>query len=312
MRGRIKVGVTSWTEKSLLESGWYPKSAHTAEDRLRWYTTQFSIVENDSTYYALPPARNAQLWVDRTPEGFTMNVKAFASLTGHYTDPRRLPADLREALPAALRNERHVYPKDLGDETIHELARRFREGIAPLCTSGRLGLVLFQYPVWFPFSRENQRKILETRELLPGVRIAIELRNETWMNDRHREETLALLRDADLVYTCVDEPQGFPSSVPPIAAATSDIALVRFHGRSASRWNKATASAAERFRYQYSERELREWAPKIQRLADRAETVHVLMNNCYSNYAVTNARQMLALLGEDRRAASRGGAPVAP
>jgi uncharacterized protein YecE (DUF72 family) len=310
MRGEIKVGVTSWTEKTLLESGWYPKSVHTAEDRLRWYATQFPIVENDSTYYALPTERNAQLWAERTPEGFIMNLKAFATLTGHYTDPHRLPADLRDALPPALRDEPHVYPKDLGEPMVREIASRFRAGIEPLRAAGRLGLVLFQYPVWFPCSRENQRRVLETRELLPDVRIAIELRNETWMNDRHRERTLALLRDADLVYTCVDEPQGFPSSVPPIAAATSRVALVRFHGRSAARWNKATSTAAERFRYRYSERELREWTPKIRTLADRADTVHVLMNNCYSNYAVTNARQMAALLeGERSRAA---GASVAP
>lgn len=312
MRGEIKVGVTSWTEKSLLESGWYPKDAHTAEDRLRWYATQFSIVENDSTYYAVPTARNAQLWAERTPEGFTMNLKAFASLTGHYTDPRRLPADLRAALPSALHEEAHVYPKDLGDEMVRELAKRFREAIEPLRAAGRLGVVLFQYPVWFPCSRENQRKVVETRELLPDVRIAIELRNETWMNERHRERTLALLRDTDLVYTCVDEPQGFPSSVPPIAAVTSDIALVRFHGRSAARWSKATSSAAERFRYRYSERELREWTPKIRSLADRSEAVHVLMNNCYSNYAVTNARQMIALLREERIGQRHGGASVAP
>lgn len=314
MRGGIKVGVTSWTEKTLIESGWYPKGVHTAEDRLRWYATQFPIVEVDATYYALPSERNSHLWVERTPDGFTMNVKAFATLTGHYTDPKRLPADLREALPATLRAERRVYPKDLGPEMVGEIARRFREGVEPLAAGGRLGLVLFQYPVWFPASRENQRKVLETRELLPDVRIAIELRNETWMNERHRERTLALLRDADLVYTCVDEPQGFPSSVPPIAAATSDVALVRFHGRSKARWNKATTTAADRFRYRYSERELREWTPKIRTLADRADTVHVLMNNCYSNYAVVNAKQLAELLheGRERESTSAHGASVAP
>lgn len=302
MPGRVEVGVSSWTDESLLASGWYPKGAHTAEERLRWYATQFPIVENDSTYYAIPARRQGELWAERTPEGFTMNVKAFASLTGHYTDPRRLPADLRDALPRAVRDKPRVYPKDLGDATMQELARRFREAIEPLRAAGRLGVVLFQYPVWFPCSPENRRRVVETRDLLPDVRVAIELRNETWMNERHRERTTALLRDAGLTYTCVDEPQGFPSSVPPIAVATSDVALVRFHGRSAARWNRGAKSARERFRYLYPETELAEWVPKIRRLADDADVVQVVMNNCFSNYAVTNARQMTELL---ERAPSR-------
>lgn len=310
MAGLVKVGVTSWTEKTLVASGWYPKGIHTAEERLRWYATQFSIVENDSTYYAVPPASQGRLWAERTPEGFTMNVKAFALLTEHYTDPRRLPPDLRDALPAAVRGKPHVYPRDVGEEMIHEIARRFREMIAPLHEAGRLGVVLFQYPVWFPSSPENYRRLAATRELLPDVRVAIELRNATWMNERHCERTLALLRDHGLVYTCVDEPQGFVSSVPPVAAATSDIALVRFHGRSASRWKRTASTASERFRYRYSEKELREWVPKIRRLSDEASTVHVLMNNCFSNYAVTNARQMIELLRS--REERLGRTPVAP
>ncbi|MBN9166806.1 MAG: hypothetical protein BGO98_14515 [Myxococcales bacterium 68-20] len=296
MAGVIETGVTSWTEKSLVQSGWYPKGARSSEGRLRYYASQFPIVENDSMYYALAPPERAELWVERTPPGFTMNVKAFASLTEHYTDAKRLPVDLRALLPDELRDEPHVYPKDLGAEMVDELARRFRASIEPLRSGLRLGLVLFQYPVWFTASRENERKVLHTSELVPGCRVAIEFRNATWMNERHQDRTLALLREGDLVYTCVDEPQGFASSIPPIAVATSDIALVRFHGRSAARWKRRTESASERFRYLYTTDELREWVPPIQRLADEAASVHVLMNNCYSDYAVRNAREMTVLL----------------
>lgn len=296
MPGLVKAGVTSWADRSLVESGWYPKGASTPEARLRFYASQFSIVENDATYYAVPAARQSEAWVARTPEWFTMNVKAFAPLTEHYTDPKRLPPDVRDALPVALRQAPHVYPRDLGGELMREITSRFREGIEPLRAAGRLGVVLFQYPVWFPCSRDNRRRLLAAKELVPGCRVAVEFRNATWMNDRNREPTLALLREAGLVYTCVDEPQGFPSSIPPVAAATSDIAVVRFHGRSAARWNRAARTASERFRYLYSVEELREWVPKIRRLADEARTVHVLMNNCYSSYAVTNAKEMIALL----------------
>jgi uncharacterized protein YecE (DUF72 family) len=305
MQGPVKIGVTSWSDPSLLASGWYPKGVRTAEARLRYYATQFPIVENDSTYYALPDRNRAQLWVDRTPDGFTMNVKAFATLTEHYTDPRRLPADLRNDLSPEVREKRRVYRKDLGGDVVDEIARRFRDAIEPLRSSGRLGLVLFQFPVWFPCAPDNQAEVVATRSLCPGARVAIEFRNATWMNERHREHTLALLRDAGLVYTCVDEPQGFPSSVPPIAVATSDIALVRFHGRSAARWNRSMRSATERFRYRYSERELADWLPRLHALADQADVVHILMNNCYSSYAVRNARQLIELFEAEETPRSR-------
>src|SRR5262249_7544931 len=104
-----------------------------------------------------------------------------------------------------------------------------------------------------------------------------------------------------IVYTCVDEPQGFTSSIPPIAAVTSDLALVRMHGRGAATWNRTAKGASERFRYRYSVNELGQWVPRIQELSRQTDTVHVLMNNCYSDYAVTNARQLRELVETHER-----------
>jgi uncharacterized protein YecE (DUF72 family) len=90
-------------------------------------------------------------------------------------------------------------------------------------------------------------------------------------------------------------PQGFRSSLPPVAEVTSpDLAVVRFHGRDPKAWTKQTVS--ERFRYRYDEDELREWVPKVEQLAGGAREIHALMNNCYSDYATTNAQQLMDLL----------------
>ena len=92
-------------------------------------------------------------------------------------------------------------------------------------------------------------------------------------------------------------PQGFDSSLPSVAAATCpDLALVRFHGRNREAWEQKTETAAERFRYDYPREELAGWAPKIESLAREARETHVIMNNCYENYAVKNARQLADLL----------------
>jgi uncharacterized protein YecE (DUF72 family) len=95
--GQIRVGTAGWTDKSLIDSGWYPAGASNPEQRLRYYATQFPLVEVDSAYYALPAERNAEAWAARTPDGFTFNVKAFSLFTKHPTPVRMLPADLREA-----------------------------------------------------------------------------------------------------------------------------------------------------------------------------------------------------------------------
>ncbi len=58
------------TEKTLVDSGWYPKGMRSSEGKLRYYASQFPIVENDSMYYALAPPERAELWVERTPPGF--------------------------------------------------------------------------------------------------------------------------------------------------------------------------------------------------------------------------------------------------
>src|SRR5205807_1867852 len=105
-----------------------------------------------------------------------------------------------------------------------------------------------------------------------------------------------LLEQLGLAYVCVDEPQGFRSSVPPVVAATTDLAVVRFHGRNAETWEDNAPTAAERFRYRYQVDELQEWVPKVHDLAASASEVHLLMNNCYRDHAVVNAAQLAQLL----------------
>jgi uncharacterized protein YecE (DUF72 family) len=225
-----------------------------------------------------------------------MNFKAFATMTTHPAETKRLPKQIREALPAELRDKRRLYPKDLPKELVEEVFARFWVALEPLRKAGKLGAILLQYPEWFAISRKNKEEVLRARELLPDDRLAVEFRNGTWMSERNREETLRFLSDHGLAYVSVDEPQGFPSSIPPVAAVTAPLAIVRFHGRNAENWKKPGLTAAERFDYRYSKDELVEWLPKIRRLEEEADEVHVLMNNCYGDKAVRNAKEIADLL----------------
>ena len=125
-------------------------------------------------------------------------------------------------------------------------------------------------------------------------RVCVEFRNRTWMTPENQDETLGFLAGHRLAYVCVDMPQGHRDSIPPVLAATApDLAVVRMHGHSA-KWD--SKDIHERFGYRYSDGELKEWAPRIRHLADRAVTTHVLFNNCYRDYAQVNAQQLAALL----------------
>ena len=300
MGGRILVGSCSWADKTLIDSGWYPPAAaKSPEERLRYYADHFPIVEVDSTYYAIPHARNAELWVERTPDEFTFDVKAYSLFTGHGAAVQAFPKDLKEALPGDLRQKRNVYMKDLPAETGDEMWRRFNETLLPLDSAGKLGTVLFQYPPWFGPRGENREAILEAKERLGQYRMAVEFRNAAWMAEpQDQERTLRFLTENSIPYVCVDEPQGFKSSVPPVTAVTHpSVALLRMHGHNNETWAARSKTAAERFDYLYSEDELREWAPRIRGLAEDAAEVHVLMNNCHSDYSVRNARQIGEILG---------------
>jgi uncharacterized protein YecE (DUF72 family) len=312
MGGRILVGSCSWADKTLIDSGWYPPAAaKSPEERLRHYAERFPIVEVDSTYYAIPHARNAELWVERTPDEFTFDVKAFALFTSHGAAVQAFPKDLKEALPDALRQKRNVYMKDLPAETGDEMWRRFNETLLPLDSAGKLGTILFQYPPWFGPRADNREAILEAKERLGQYRMAVEFRNAAWMAEpQDQERTLRFLTDSRIPYVCVDEPQGFKSSVPPVVAVTNpSIALLRMHGQNNETWTARSKTAAERFDYLYSEDELREWAPRIQGLAEEAAEVHVLMNNCHNDYSVRNARQIGEMLGVIEREPQRAPEP---
>ncbi len=295
--GETLIGTCSWTDPTLIKSGrFYPTWARSAEARLQYYASQFGLVEVDSSYYALPSERASQLWVARTEETFIFDIKAFRLFTQHPTPLTALPKDIGQALPPDVKEKVNIYQRDMPAELLSELWNRLEGALLPLASAGKLGVVLFQFPPWFYPGEQQSDYILSCRERLLHYLIAIEFRHSSWLSDQNQEWTLNFLRDNDLSFVCVDEPQGFKSSVPPVVAATSDLALVRFHGRNREMWETKGISAAERFNYLYSQEELKEWVPRIKELASVSSQLHVLFNNCYQDKAVVNARQVRLML----------------
>jgi uncharacterized protein YecE (DUF72 family) len=307
---RVLVGTCSWTDPTLVrQTDWYPRKSMTAAERLAFYSSRFPLVEADSTYYFPPTPELARTWVERTPEGFRMNVTAYSLLTGHPTFPHSLWPDLQEAVAPEFRDKRRLYAKHLPEDAMEEVWDRFLHALAPLHEADKLGAVLIQFPRWFGPKEVNREEIRRVAAHLGAYRGCVEFRNGRWLEGDECEATFELLEELGLAYVCVDEPQGFASSLPPVVAATSELAVARFHGRNPETWETTTPTAAERFRYRYKVEELEEWVPRINELAGSAEEVHVLMNNCYRDHGVVNAGQIARLLAGERPEPDAGPPP---
>ena len=294
--GKILVGTASWTDKSLIASGrFYPPKCNTPEERLRYYAAQFPLVEVDSSYYAMPKPEVAQLWAERTPPGFTFNIKAFRLFTGHQTSLVAFPKDVAEALGPV--DKKNLYYKDLPREITDEMWRQYREGIEPLGRSGKLAAVHFQFAPWVAFHPRSRAHIEECQRQLNGYQLAIEFRNKTWFEGRHAALTLAFEREHRFVNVIVDEPQGLPNTIPSVWEVTNPrLAIVRLHGRNRETWNrKGLTSSADRFNYDYSDEELAELGEKVEGIS--AASVHVVLNNNYEDQGQRNARTLMRLLG---------------
>jgi len=294
----IRVGICSWTEKTLIQSGaFYPPEAKTAEARLRYYASRFDTVEVDSTYYAIPDQKTAWLWDLRTKPDFTFHIKVYGALTGHHIDTRTLPKDV-QGLVAKDSGKGYTYIKE--PSILRLLAQRQTEALAPLRRAGKLGLMLFQFPPWFTRSSSSRDYILACKEMMDGLPVAVEFRHGSWLTPDKAPDTLAFLARHDLTYVTADEPQyGDQRTIPFIPHATAETAYFRFHGRNKENWLKKNVETSLRYAYSYPDKELYEFVPHLESTGKTAKTTYAMFNNCHRNYAVANATRLKELLKKD-------------
>lgn len=284
----IRVGTCSWTDHKPFYPPLYERAGGQSA-RLAYYSHFFSLVEVDSTYYALQPARNLERWAAQTPPDFRFNVKAYGELTWHHRT-----------------SERRVI------EPAIETHRRFSQMVQPLRTSGKLAALHFQFAPWFDTSDAHRDYLQQLRDLYPDDQLAVEFRNRSWYSPQCWETIRSDLATLGFVYVVVDEPQVGRSSAPPVIAATSSqLAIFRFHGRNRATWYiKEATSSGDRFDYLYDRSELEGWVPAIQQISHQVAETHVLLNNNRSNYAVINAFDFLQLLGLPMPPAPGAVAPI--
>lgn len=291
MRAPVLVGTTSWSERTLVhESGWYPRRTMKAAERIAFYASRFPLVEMDATARFPPTPELCRQWVDRTPDGFTVDVQAWTLLTGGGALPDSLWEDLRGEVRPDLRDRRRLYLGHLSAEGRAEAWARFRHALEPLRAAGRLGVVVLRYPAWLRPGGTGRALLVEARRRLEGLALAAELHHPRWLEGDACEDTLAFLEDHDVGFVCVDRRDH------PVVATTSDLAVVRFPGRNPGDWETPDIDIGERYAYRYADAELEAWVDPVLELAADAGAVHALFSNCWRDDAVVNAARLAALV----------------
>ncbi|MCM8788325.1 MAG: DUF72 domain-containing protein, partial [Candidatus Omnitrophica bacterium] len=120
----------------------------------------FNTVEINSTYYRISEAKRFELMVRRTPSDFLFTVKAFKGITHDPFDNRI------EEKPDISQIERYF--------------SQFKESVMPLKSSGKLGALLFQFPVFFYPSSNSIDYILKIRDFFSEFAVVAEFRNIAW------------------------------------------------------------------------------------------------------------------------------------
>ena len=226
---------------------------------LAHYAREFDTVEINMTFYRPPATKTLAGWVERTPPGFTFAVKAFRGLTHERLSP------------------------DFAG---------FVQGLQPLVEAGKLACVLAQFPQSFHPTPANRDYLARLRAGLGNLPAVVEFRDAAWAT----AETYDQLRDLGLGFACVDEPR-LKGLMLPLAVVTGPVAYVRFHGRNARQWYQHE-HGWQRYNYNYTRAELKEWVPRLRGLDDAAPLTLVYFNNAWQGQGLENARVLKELLGK--------------
>jgi uncharacterized protein YecE (DUF72 family) len=261
---------------------------------------QFRVLEADAGLEQLTD-RVVGPWVDRTPEGFTVDVRVHRLLTHHPVPLDAVSAEVRDLLPPSVRDRRHVYADDLPARALELALDRMLASVRPVHEFGKLGALVFPFPSYVVPGAKAQDHLAWLRERAGDLPIAVELRSRSWVDSAHRESTMAFLSEHRLGYVCVDVPPGFPTSLPPLAVATTDTAYVRFHGRNADAWERGADSGDDAFRYDYRRGDLEPWEARLGKLAKAASSVHVVFTTGRGEPAARDARLLVKVLTEEPR-----------
>jgi len=263
----IRVGTAGWFYedwKGIVYPPRMPRSLHP----LTFLSGLFDTIEVNSSFYRPPRPGPCAAWIDKVAENprFMFTLKLWKRFT----------------------HERDTWPSETE-------VTAFREGIAPLVDSGKLGAVLVQFPWSFKRTVENRAWLARIIDTFAAYPLALEICHASW----NRPEVYDGLARRRVAFCNIDQPL-FTGSLEPSAMATARVGYVRLHGRNASDWFRRDADRNDRYNYLYSTEELEPWLKKIDRIRKMVDELYVITNNHYRGQAVVNALEIQGRLGLNR------------
>lgn len=239
---------------------------------LSLYSQQFSTVEIDSTYYAIPAVATVESWVQKTPEGFMISAKFPRSIV-HGSDDAKPDPNLI-----------------LDPDKTYPIRDHFLEVMGHLGT--RLGPLVLQFPFFSknvftsrePFLARLDRFLAD---LPTGFRYGVEIRNRQWLDADFAD----LLKRHRVALVLVDHawmPHGdeIEKLFDPV---TTDFAYIRLLGDRkqieaiTKTWDKEVVDREEN---------LTRWSAFLLRLALREVDTYAYVNNHYAGHAPATARRL--------------------
>ena len=242
----------------------YPPEVKRA-DFLSYYATQFNAVELNNTFYNMPTAERLSSFYERSEGKLQFSIKANRLLTHEIDSKWRTAAD------------------------------DFKSALNPLLEKDSLSAVLFQFPQSFHYTNENRIYLAKMIEAFEGFPVVIEFRHKEWIRESVFE---GLVQRKASVAFC-DMPQ---LKAPPNADFKNSLysqfigpnAYIRLHGRNANAWYAASPeqNGSDRYDYEYSEGELKEFVPVVHVASEEGRKVQVYFNNHPKGNGARNAMQL--------------------
>jgi uncharacterized protein YecE (DUF72 family) len=266
----IRTGPAGWSYRDW-EGIVYPRPRPAGFDPLAFLAGYFDTIEINSTFYGPASADSAASWAARTAGN--PDFRFAAKLWRRFTHERE-EAFTRADVAAA------------------------RAGLDPLQDSGRLGVVLLQFPWSFRRDDTSRQWLDDVTSVFREFPLAVEVRHESWNVPRFFEE----LADRGVSFVNIDQPR-FKHSIGPSARATSAVGYVRIHGRNYADWFRKGAAVEERYDYLYSAEELAPWVDRVTELAESTDDTYVVTNNHYKGKGIANALMIRSMVAGEPVAA---------
>jgi uncharacterized protein YecE (DUF72 family) len=257
----IKIGTSGYSFKDWV-GPFYPPGIESGK-MLDFYRLHFQTVEINSTYYRIPHPAVFYKIADKTPGDFDYIVKVNKEAT-------------------------HIANRNVNSMESLLLA------VKGLIEAGKLKGFLAQFPYSFKTNDVNLEHLKVLKNSCRGFPLFVEFRNETWLKEGVKD----FLKENNIGYVDVDEP-ALQGLIPPQTLVTNGIGYIRFHGRNRNHW--WNPSEGDRYDYEYSVAELREWLPLVENIAQCASDTYLFFNNCHMGQAVKNAKMMRDMIRDQLR-----------